>query len=84
MDRGSVEVSKCEKALNGTALLAAELVVLAVEDDVGVNALTGGESVLAAGVKRAVVVSALDPAVVEPIEEVEEAAAPLAPADELL
>ena len=48
--------SKCEKALKGTALLAAELVApaevapLAADEAVGVKALTGGASVFAAGV----------------------------------
>ena len=62
----------------------AELAPLVVVEALDANALTGGESVLAEGVYSAVDVSALEPADVEPTEEVEEAAAPLAPCEELL
>ena len=84
---GSVVVSKCEKALNGTALAKVELVVpaevaplleVAVEV-LDVSALTGGVSVFADGVKRGDVVVAFEPAEVEPFEE-EVAPAPLVPA----
>src|ERR1700723_1637899 len=87
MASGSVVVSKCEKALKGTALLKAELVAPAevaplLEVDVevlDVSAFTGGVSVFADGVKSAEVVSAFEPAEEEPFE-VEVAAAPLVPA----
>jgi hypothetical protein len=54
------------------------------EEVLDVIALTGGVSVLALGVYSAVEVRAFEPADVEPIEEDEEAAAPVAPADELV
>ena len=90
MERDWVLVSKWEKALKGTALLFAELVVPAdvaplleeLEDVPAVSAFTGAERVLADGVKSAEVVSALDPAEVEPLPE-ELAAASWVPAAEL-
>jgi hypothetical protein len=89
MASGSVVVSKCVKALKGTALLKAELVAPAevepwLEADVtvlDVSAFTGGTSVFADGVKSGEVVIALEPADEEPLAP-EEAAAPLVPAAE--
>src|ERR1700722_1394499 len=78
MERDWVLVSKCEKALNGTALLKAELVTLlpeAADEAPAVRALAGDERVLADGVKSAEVVRALEPADVEPLP-VELAGAP--------
>ena len=83
MESCSVLVSKCENAPRGTALLYVELVVpaaLAPVLDVDaeapdVSAFCGGVSVFADGVYRAEVVSALEPADVEPFP-VELAAAP--------
>jgi hypothetical protein len=90
IESASVVVSKCEKALNGTALLVVELVAPAdvaplLELDVtvlDVSAFAGGVSVFADGVNNADPVSAFEPADVEPLPEEEEAAAPLWPADE--
>ena len=65
-------VSKCENALKGTALLGVELGVPAEDEPLlvlvvlGLRTLTGGVSVVAEGVKSAVVVSAFEPAEVEP------------------
>ena len=91
MERGSVVVSKCENALKGTALLKLELVapaefvpLLEAVDVVVASAFTGGASVFAAGVYSAVDVSAFEPADDEPIDDVDDAAAPLVPAEELL
>ena len=89
MASGSVVVSKCVKALKGTALLKAELVAPAevepwLEADVtvlDVSAFTGAASVFADGVKSGEVVIALEPAEEEPLE-LELAAAPLVPAAE--
>ena len=86
---GSVVVSKCEKALNGTALAKVELVAPAevapllevAEEVLDVSAFAGGVRVFAEGVKSGEVVIAFDPAEVEPFEE-EVAAAPLVPAAE--
>jgi hypothetical protein len=86
---GSVVVSKCEKALNGTALATFELLtpaevapLLEVAVEVlDVSAFAGGASVFADGVKSAELVSALEPAEEEPFAE-EVAAAPLVPAAE--
>jgi hypothetical protein len=92
MESASVVFSKCEKALNGTALLVAELVAPAevaplLEVDVEVlaaSALRGGARVFAAGVYWAEAVSALDPAEDDPDEaNEEEAPVPLAPEDAL-
>ena len=90
IERDWVLVSKCEKALKGTALLFAELVAPAdvapllevVEEVLEVSAFTGEESMLAEGVKSAEVVRALEPAEVEPLP-VELADAPVAPAEAL-
>ena len=87
MDNGSVVVSKCENALNGTALLKAELVVPAepapelvlVLVVVVESTLAGGVSAFDEGVKSGLPVSALEPADVEPTDEEEDAGAPLAP-----
>ena len=92
MASGSVVFSKCEKALSGTALLTAELVVpaeLAPLLDAAVevlaeSAFAGGARVFADGVYSAEVVSALDPAEDDPEDaKEEEAPAPVAPADAL-
>jgi hypothetical protein len=92
MARGSVVFSKCAKALSGTALLVAELVVPAepaplLEVAVEVlaeSAFAGGVRVFAAGVYSAEVVSPLDPAEDDPEDaNEEEAPAPLAPEDAL-
>jgi hypothetical protein len=87
IDSGSVVVSKCENALNGTALLKVELVVpaevapllefeFAVLD---VRALIGGVNVFADAVNKTELVSAFDPADVEPLPDDEVAAAPVVP-----
>ncbi len=87
IESGSVVISKCENALKGTALLIAELVVpaefapLVEEPLAAARTLAGTLSVLAEGVYCADSVSAFEPAEVEPTEEVDEAAAPLAPLD---
>jgi hypothetical protein len=81
----------CEKALSGTALLMAELVapaefapLLDVEEVLGESAFRGGVRVFADGVYSAEVVSALDPAEVDPEDaKEEEAPVPVAPADAL-
>ena len=87
MDSGSVAVSKCENALNGTALLSAELVVPAeaapvlavVEVD---SAFVGAVSTFDEGVYWAVLVRAFDPAEAELDDENDvDAPAPLAPED---
>ena len=91
MTIGSVVVSKCEKALRGTALLNTELVapaefapLLDVEDAIGESAFAGGVNVFADGVYCAEAVSAFDPAEDAPEEANEvEAPAPVAPADAL-
>ncbi len=91
MESASVVFSKWEKALSGTALLMAELVmpaefapVLDVEEALGESAFRGGARVFAAGVYSAEVVSALDPAEDDPEEaNEEEAPVPLAPEDAL-
>ena len=91
MASGSVVSSKCAKALNGTALLMAELgvpaelaPVLGVEEALADSALTGGARVLADGVYRAEPVSAFDPAEDDPEDaKEEEAPVPLAPEDAL-
>ena len=91
MESASVVFSKCEKALNGTALLVAELVapaefapVLEVEVALGESAVRGGARVFAAGVYWAEAVSALDPAEDDPDEaNEEEAPVPVAPEDAL-
>ena len=84
--------SKCAKALSGTALLVAELVVPAEPApllDVAVEALAesafkGGARVFAAGVYSAEVVSPLDPAEDDPEDaKEEEAPVPVAPEDAL-
>ena len=88
MESASVVFSKCEKALNGTAALYAELVVpaevaplLEVEFTVlDVSAFTGGVKVFADAVYKGEVVIALEPAEVEPLPEEEVAAAPVVPA----
>src|SRR5579859_3380539 len=85
MESDWVLVSKCEKALKGTALLLVELVALLLEvaEEVpAASAFTGEERVLAEGVKRAEVVRALEPAEVAPLP-VELAGAPEVPAAEL-
>src|SRR5580704_6616906 len=68
-DSDSVVFSKCEKALSGTALLVAELVapaevapLLDAVVEVLERAFAAGTRVFAAGVYRAEVVSALEPA----------------------
>ena len=92
MASGSVVFSKCAKALSGTALLVAELVVPAEPApllDVAVEVLAesafkGGARVFAAGVYSAEVVSQLDPAEDDPEDaNEEEAPVPLAPEDAL-
>ena len=91
MERASVVFSKCENALNGTALLRVELVVPAecapVLDGVealGESAFAGGASVFADGVYNADVVSAFDPAADAPEDANEvDAPAPVAPEDAL-
>jgi hypothetical protein len=85
MESASVVFSKWEKALSGTALLVAELVapmeVAPLPDE---STFPGGARVLAAGVYRAEVVTAFDPAEDDPEEAKEEdAPAPVAPADAL-
>ena len=86
---GSVDVSKWENALKGTALLKVEDVVAAavvpvVDDELlGVRALTGGVSEFAEGVNSGEEVSAFEPADVDPVELVE-AAAPVLDEDEPL
>jgi hypothetical protein len=88
MESASVVVSKCEKALNGTALLVIELVAPAEVAPPGPlnvldrNAFAGGTNVLADGVNNGEPVSAFDPADVEPWPEEEDAGAPLWPAEE--
>ena len=90
MASGSVVFSKCAKALRGTALLMAELVVPAevaplLEAAVEVlaeSAFAGGARVFADGVYSADAVSALDPAEEDPEDANEdEAPVPLAPED---
>ena len=84
MESCSVLVSKCENVPRGTALLLAELVVPAelapllelAFDVLDVSALTGGASEFAEGVKSGEVVSALEPAEVEPLP-VDDAGAPV-------
>ena len=92
MESGSLVVSKCEKALSGTALLMAELVAPAevaplLDADVEAlaeRAFVGGARVFAAGVYSAEDVSALDPAEDDPEDAKEdEAPAPVAEADAL-
>ena len=92
MESGSVVVSKCEKALNGTALLMAEVVapadaapLLDVEvTALAERALAGGVRVLAAGVYSAEDVSEFEPAEDDPEDaKEEEAPAPVAEADAL-
>src|SRR6201987_1381034 len=88
MESSSVVLSKWQNALSGTRLLMLELVepadvapVVAVLLD---RALPGGVSVLAAGVKRELPVSAFEPAEVEPDAAKEvDAPGPLVPEDEL-
>src|ERR1700691_5812003 len=87
IESASVVFSKCEKALSGTALLMAELVapaevapLLSGAEELADNAFAGGARVFAAGVYRAEVVSALEPAEDAPEEAKEEdAPAPVAP-----
>jgi hypothetical protein len=87
MESCSVAVSKCEKALRGTALLFAELVLPAevaprlefAAEVLGVSTLGGGANVLAEAVNNTEVVNAFDPAEVEPFPVVL-AGAPLVPA----
>jgi hypothetical protein len=87
MESGSILVSKCENALNGTALARVELVVPAevapllevVAEVLEVSALAGGFSVFADAVYSTEVVRAFEPADVEPFP-VELAGAPLVPA----
>ena len=85
-------VSKCEKALSGTALLGTELVApaeLAPLPDVAVallevSAFAGGASVFADGVYGAEVVNAFDPAADDPEDAKEvDAPVPVAPTDAL-
>ena len=91
MASASVVFSKREKALSGTALLVAELVVpaefaplLDVEEELAESAFTGGARVFADGAYSAEVVSALDPAEDDPEDaNEEEAPVPVAPADAL-
>src|ERR1700722_3870087 len=92
IESGSVVFSKCEKALNGTALLMAELVapaevapLLDVElTALDERALVGGARVLAAGVYSAEDVSEFEPAEDDPEDaKEEEAPAPVADADAL-
>ena len=83
--------SKCEKALNGTALLKPELVapaeftpMLGVEFGFGDSAFPGGARVFGEGVKSVDAVSEFDPAEDDPEDaKDEEAPAPVAP-DEAL
>ena len=87
MESASVLVSKCEKALSGTALALVELVVPAdvapwlevVVEELKVSALVGGVKVFAEAVYSTEVVVAFEPAEVEPFP-VELAGAPLVPA----
>ena len=89
MESASVVFSKCAKALNGTALLMAELVepaelapVLDGEEALGESAFSGGARLFAAGVYCAELVSAFDPAEDDPEDaNEEEAPVPLAPED---
>ena len=92
MESASVVFSKWEKALSGTALLIAELVVPAdpaplLDEAVEVlaeRAFVGGTSVFADGVKSAEVVSAFDPAEDDPEDANEdEAPVPEPPTDVL-
>ena len=88
---GSVVFSKCAKALRGTALLMAELVVpaefaplLEFEAALAESAVAGGLSVFADGVYSAEVVNALEPAEEDPEDaKEEEAPVPLAPEEAL-
>ena len=88
---GSVVFSKCEKALNGTALLTVELVepaevapLLDAVEELAESAFAGGARVFAPGVYSAELVSALDPAEDDPEDaNEEEAPVPLAPDDVL-
>ena len=74
IERDSDLVSKCENAPRGTALLIAELVVPAdvarlpevIAAALDVRAFSGGVSVFGDAVYSAEVVSALEPAEVEP------------------
>ena len=87
MERASVVFSKCEKALSGTALLIAELVVPAefaplfdVDDVLRESAFVGGARVFAEGVYWAALVRAFDPADDDPEAANEvEAPVPVAP-----
>jgi hypothetical protein len=90
MASGSVVFVKWEKALNGTALLVAELVAPAepaplldaAVEVLAESALVGGTRVFADGVYSAEPVSALEPAEDDPEDaNEEEAPAPLVPAD---
>jgi hypothetical protein len=87
IDSASVVVSKCENALNGTALLKVELVVPAEVAPLlefaftvlDVSALIGGVNVFADAVNKTELVRAFDPADVEPLPDYEVAAAPVVP-----
>ena len=91
MESASVVFSKCEKALSGTALLVAELVMpaefaplLDVEEALAESAFPGGAMEFADGVYSDEVVSAFDPAADAPEDaNEEEAPAPVAPEDAL-
>jgi hypothetical protein len=91
MASGSVVFAKWEKALSGTALLAAELGVPAetaplfdAAEALADSALAGGTRVFADGVYSAEPVSALEPAEDDPEDaNEEEAPAPLVPVDVL-
>jgi hypothetical protein len=86
-----VVFSKCEKALNGTALLVTELVAPAefaplfeVEEIPDESALRGGVRVFADGVSSAEVVTAFDPAEDDPEDANEvDAPVPVAPEEAL-
>src|SRR6185437_2409428 len=86
IESGSVVRSKCENALNGTALLVAELVAPAdppprlIVAALEVSGLDGAANVFAEGVYRAEVVSELEPAEVDPRPDADEPPAPLVPA----
>src|ERR1035441_2400206 len=91
MESASVVFSKCEKALSGTALLVAELVMpaefaplLDVEEALAGRLFPGGAMEFADGVYSDEVVSAFDPAADAPEDaNEEEAPAPVAPEDAL-
>ncbi len=84
MTSGSVVFSKCAKALSGTALLMAELVVDSAVEVIAESALAGGIRVFAVGVYSAEVVNAFEPAEDDPEDAKEEAAAvPVVPEDAL-